>query len=232
MELLPFNPDEILSARETFRRLSALRRASRQKAAEYGPTRVYTRADAPTCRPLPPLPKLKQTALPSRHTGAPAPLPPPRVPVLSPEEAKRIADQLRAAKGAALPKRQTMITERQEARHAREGTKIAALFKLQERRCYLCACEFTLSNLPTVDHVKPRARGGRNAYNVLLACQPCNQEKADRPPTEAELATLRRVNDLLRNTTPEEQPMGSGQAHKASEFTLAMEAARDLRLAV
>lgn len=42
---LPFDPDEVLPAREVFRRLSAQRRAARQKAAEYGPTRVYTVAE-------------------------------------------------------------------------------------------------------------------------------------------------------------------------------------------
>ena len=44
-------------------------------------------------------------------------------------------------------------------------------------RCWYCGC--TPDEL-TVDHAKPRSRGGRNFDdNLLPACLPCNNEKAN-----------------------------------------------------
>lgn len=38
----------------------------------------------------------------------------------------------------------------------------------------------------TVDHVLPRSRGGSNNWdNLVCACRPCNNRKADRTPAEA-----------------------------------------------
>jgi 5-methylcytosine-specific restriction endonuclease McrA len=38
----------------------------------------------------------------------------------------------------------------------------------------------------TIDHVMPRSRGGRTAWeNVVTACAPCNRRKGDRTPIEA-----------------------------------------------
>ena len=43
----------------------------------------------------------------------------------------------------------------------------------------------------TLDHVTPRSRGGRHAWeNVVVACRECNQRKGSRTPEEAGL-TLR-----------------------------------------
>lgn len=67
----------------------------------------------------------------------------------------------------------------------------------QHGRCYLCEGLFDERRLPTEDHVRPRARGGGNARNILMACPPCNQEKADRKPTARELAVLAHVNAIL-----------------------------------
>ena len=40
----------------------------------------------------------------------------------------------------------------------------------------------------TVDHVVPRARGGRNTWlNTVAACGGCNQRKGDRTPAEARM---------------------------------------------
>jgi 5-methylcytosine-specific restriction endonuclease McrA len=176
---LPFDPDEVLPAREVFRRLSAQRRAARQKAAEYGPTRVYSVADAPTGRVLPPIPTSKRVMLPAGEMVT-----------IEYERRAHIPPK-------ALPARREMISQRQELRHAREGTKVAALYKIQAGRCYLGGCAFGPDLLPTVDHVKPKAHGGRTAHNILLACGPCNREKADRMPTPAEVAYLRAVNAAL-----------------------------------
>ena len=37
-----------------------------------------------------------------------------------------------------------------------------------------------LVGLATIDHVKPRSKGGNDEYsNLVVACFPCNQRKAD-----------------------------------------------------
>jgi 5-methylcytosine-specific restriction endonuclease McrA len=46
-----------------------------------------------------------------------------------------------------------------------------------QRRCRYCHRRLTLETA-TVDHVKPRAHGGRDRRkNFALACKPCNEEK-------------------------------------------------------
>jgi 5-methylcytosine-specific restriction endonuclease McrA len=43
----------------------------------------------------------------------------------------------------------------------------------------------------TIDHVVPRSRGGRTAWdNVVAACGPCNRDKGDRTPDEAGMRLL------------------------------------------
>jgi 5-methylcytosine-specific restriction endonuclease McrA len=141
---LPFDPDEILTARETFRRLSAMRRAVRAQQVE-------------TLRFGPP--------------QAPAPL--------SPERRQELAELAAEAL-------------------AHRGEWIHELRPLQKGKCYLCGGPFgDDGRKPTLEHVVPRALGGRNHRNVLLACDPCNRIKADRAPTADELAYLERIN-LLR----------------------------------
>jgi hypothetical protein len=40
----------------------------------------------------------------------------------------------------------------------------------------------------TLDHIKPRSRGGENSYsNLTTACGPCNRKKADKLPMEAHM---------------------------------------------
>ncbi|MCB9730815.1 MAG: HNH endonuclease [Deltaproteobacteria bacterium] len=51
--------------------------------------------------------------------------------------------------------------------------------------CQYCAEPVPLARI-TYDHVVPRSRGGRTGWdNVVIACRPCNQRKADRTPEEA-----------------------------------------------
>lgn len=52
------------------------------------------------------------------------------------------------------------------------------------QRCVYCAGRLDVS-CATLDHVHPRARGGRNEPgNVVVACGPCNRLKGDLPPHE------------------------------------------------
>ena len=47
-------------------------------------------------------------------------------------------------------------------------------------------CAYCGKTGDTVDHVTPKARGGRSAWlNCVAACQPCNGRKADRTPEQA-----------------------------------------------
>ena len=51
--------------------------------------------------------------------------------------------------------------------------------------CQYCNTKHTLSKL-TYDHVLPRSRGGRTTWeNIVMACYPCNERKADRTPEQA-----------------------------------------------
>lgn len=51
-------------------------------------------------------------------------------------------------------------------------------------QCQYCKCH--VGNEGTIDHVKPKAQGGRTTWeNCVLACVQCNSQKADRYPHEA-----------------------------------------------
>lgn len=71
------------------------------------------------------------------------------------------------------------------------------VFVAQEGRCFHCDSEFAgkgigkKNNKPlhwTRDHVKLASQGYGKAFNIVLACGSCNMKRANRPPTEAELA--------------------------------------------
>lgn len=43
----------------------------------------------------------------------------------------------------------------------------------------------------TIDHITPRAQGGRSTWvNTVAACGPCNHRKADRTPAQAKMRLL------------------------------------------
>lgn len=61
-----------------------------------------------------------------------------------------------------------------------------------EMRCQYCSVRLPLSKL-TYDHVVPRAQGGRTVWeNIVMACYPCNEAKANRTPAQAGM-TLRKA---------------------------------------
>lgn len=57
------------------------------------------------------------------------------------------------------------------------------------------ACQYCGERYPavelTIDHVVPRAQGGRSNWeNVVTACEPCNHKKSDRTPRQAGMPLL------------------------------------------
>jgi hypothetical protein len=66
------------------------------------------------------------------------------------------------------------------------------IFARDSHRCQYCGLKFHGSEL-TLDHVIPRAQGGKNSWeNLVACCRRDNHRKADRTPEEAEMPLLRR----------------------------------------
>jgi len=64
------------------------------------------------------------------------------------------------------------------------------LFRRDNYRCMYCGAQHRQAGL-TRDHVVPRAQGGKDVWeNVVAACGRCNHFKADRTPEEAGMALL------------------------------------------
>jgi 5-methylcytosine-specific restriction endonuclease McrA len=67
------------------------------------------------------------------------------------------------------------------ARTGRVPYSKAGLLRRDRHRCAYCGGPGS-----TVDHVVPKAQGGRTTWtNVVVACGPCNHAKADRTPEQA-----------------------------------------------
>ena len=46
------------------------------------------------------------------------------------------------------------------------------------KHCGYCGVEFTKANRVTIDHVKPKSKGGKdNIMNYIACCSNCNQSK-------------------------------------------------------
>jgi 5-methylcytosine-specific restriction endonuclease McrA len=90
-------------------------------------------------------------------------------------------------------------------RKAGRRQKIAVLRKAQRERCGACGRRVppldvycAPANRPTLDHVVPRAAGGKGILgNLLVMHHHCNALKADRRPTGCELLILAAANARL-----------------------------------
>jgi 5-methylcytosine-specific restriction endonuclease McrA len=61
------------------------------------------------------------------------------------------------------------------------------IFARDRNRCQYCGREFPTSEL-TLDHVRPRSRGGTTCWtNVVCCCVNCNVRKGGRTPREAHM---------------------------------------------
>jgi 5-methylcytosine-specific restriction endonuclease McrA len=57
---------------------------------------------------------------------------------------------------------------------------------------FKCAYCGSSSNL-TIDHVVPTSQGGKNEFeNCVTSCQPCNNKKGNRTPSEAKMFMVKR----------------------------------------
>lgn len=66
----------------------------------------------------------------------------------------------------------------------------ANVFARDRGKCQYCGRKLPASEL-TYEHVIPQSRGGKTVWeNVVMACIPCNQAKADRTPAEADMRLL------------------------------------------
>ena len=91
---------------------------------------------------------------------------------------------------------------------------IVRLLAAQGNQCAICGGDMRLHGSvtnhrrATLDHVRPRSRGGRRSGNVLLAHRICNIRKADRPPFPCELLLLEAVNLRLPQPASANQSIG------------------------
>lgn len=64
------------------------------------------------------------------------------------------------------------------------------LFLRDRCMCAYCGQTFKTKDL-TLEHIHPESRGGPTSWtNLVAACVPCNQRKADRRPEEAKMELL------------------------------------------
>jgi 5-methylcytosine-specific restriction endonuclease McrA len=123
------------------------------------------------------------------------------------------AKQLRSAGGFAMPLpsiiRMLYFVRRKPKRVAL--TKKNVLLR-DDYLCGYCAHRGDRATM-TVDHVVPRAAGGKSVWeNLISACTDCNGRKRDRTPEQARMPLLRRPHEprfipfviIKKNTADEE----------------------------
>jgi hypothetical protein len=70
------------------------------------------------------------------------------------------------------------------------------IFKRDRHTCQYCGRRTEL----TLDHVMPQSRGGADTWeNLVSACAPCNQRKANRTPEEAGMKLANKPRRLSPN---------------------------------
>ena len=66
------------------------------------------------------------------------------------------------------------------------------LFERDQYCCQYCGKDFSADRL-NMDHVIPRSKGGRTTWeNIVTACIPCNTQKANRLPHQANMHLIKK----------------------------------------
>lgn len=74
---------------------------------------------------------------------------------------------------------------------ARRGLSRRNILLRDRHTCQYCGVAYAASQL-TLDHVRPRSRGGGGGWeNLVTSCRRCNARKGDRTPEEARMPLLR-----------------------------------------
>lgn len=82
-------------------------------------------------------------------------------------------------------RRYVYVPHRREAPFSKKN-----VMRRDAHTCQYCGAQ---GGCLTVDHVRPRSRGGRSTWeNVVCSCRRCNAKKGDRTPDEAGLRMRRR----------------------------------------
>jgi len=72
----------------------------------------------------------------------------------------------------------------------RKMSKAKVLWLRDGKRCRYCGKKITFKN-STVDHIKPKSKGGSNTYaNMVNACKTCNEKKSNRTLKAAKMEIL------------------------------------------
>ena len=68
------------------------------------------------------------------------------------------------------------------------------VFMRDDQVCQYCGVDIEDINHCTVDHVIPKAQGGKSRFdNCVTACKSCNHRKADRTPSQAKMYLKRKA---------------------------------------
>ncbi len=84
--------------------------------------------------------------------------------------------------------------------------------------CQFCGHRFPTADL-TLDHVLPRSRGGRSAWeNLVACCYGCNNRKSDRTPEEAGLRLIRKPRPFTLHTSRQLMRLMANQEEKWRKY--------------
>ena len=76
-------------------------------------------------------------------------------------------------------------------RHKQRPTK-RSLWARDEGKCQYCEKHLSY-NSSTIDHVRPKSRGGDHSWsNLVIACVRCNQKKGDSLPLECKMVPIKK----------------------------------------
>lgn len=83
-----------------------------------------------------------------------------------------------------------------------------SVFKRDKYTCQYCGKTYKKNEL-TVDHIVPRAQGGKSSWmNITTACKPCNSKKADKTLEESGMKLLNQPRVPTWKDTLENIPDG------------------------